>query len=123
MCFSGLARYFSSSQTESVDGAVNGILNPLSLALGMALLQLAFLPLLGWRCHPLGAARIRTLFGVPDLVSFSDPVKSGKDTWKEGAESKKLPRKSIQYYLAMYPRINGQVSKDTLASKLGSVFS
>ena len=88
----------------------------------MALLQLALLPLLGWRCHPLGAARIRTLFGVPDLVSFSDPVKSGKDTWKEGAESKKLPRKSIQYYLAMYPRINGQVSSITLPSNLGSIF-
>ena len=105
MCFSGLARYFSSSQTESVDGAVNGILNPLSLALGMALLQLAFLPLLGWRCHPLGAARIRTLFGVPDLVSFSDPVKSGKD------KAKATPKK--------YPRILGNVSKDKRASIQG----
>ena len=34
----------------------------------------------------------------------------------------KLPRKSILGYLAMYPRINGQVSKDTLASKLASFF-
>ena len=34
----------------------------------------------------------------------------------------KLPRKSIQGYFAMYPRINGQVSKDTLPSKLASVF-
>ena len=35
----------------------------------------------------------------------------------------KLPGKSIQGYLAMYPRINGQVSKDTLASKLYGFFS
>ena len=105
MCFSGLARYFSSSQTESVDGAVNGILNPLSLALGMALLQLAFLPLLGWRCHPFGAARIRTLFGVSDHVSFPDSVKSGKDTWKEGVgEQETAPKK--------YPVLLGNVSKD-----------
>ena len=34
----------------------------------------------------------------------------------------KLPRKSIQGYFAIYPRINGQVSKDTLPSKFGSVF-
>ena len=34
----------------------------------------------------------------------------------------KLPRKSIQEYFAIYPRINGQVSKDTLPSKLASVF-
>ena len=33
----------------------------------------------------------------------------------------KLPPKSILGYLAMYPRINGQVSKDTLPSKLASV--
>ena len=105
MCFSGLARYFSSSQTESVDGAVNGILNPLSLALGMALLQLAFLPLLGWRCHPLGAARIRTLFGVSDLVSFPDSVKSGKDTGKEGAGEQETTSKK-------YPVLLGNVSKD-----------
>ena len=32
----------------------------------------------------------------------------------------KLPRKSIQGYFAIYPRINGQVSKDTLPSKFGS---
>ena len=32
----------------------------------------------------------------------------------------KLPGKSIQGYLAMYPRINGQVSKDTLPSNLAS---
>ena len=36
-------------------------------------------------------------------LSFPASVKSGKD-------SRKVPRKSIQYYLAMYPRINGQVS-------------
>ena len=34
----------------------------------------------------------------------------------------KLPRKSIQGYLAMYPRINGQVSKDTSPSILASFF-
>ena len=36
---------------------------------------------------------------------------------------RKLSGKSILGYFAIYPRINGQVSKDTLASKLGSVFS
>ena len=33
-----------------------------------------------------------------------------------------LPRKSIQGYLAMYPRINGKVSKDTCPSNLASFF-
>ena len=40
-----------------------------------------------------------------------------------GKDSRKLPRKSIQYYLAMYPRINGQVSSITLPSILASFFS
>ena len=35
----------------------------------------------------------------------------------------KLPQKSILGYLAMYPRINGQVSKDTLPSNLYSFLS
>ena len=34
---------------------------------------------------------------------------------------RKLPGKSILGYFAIYPRINGQVSKDTLPSKLASV--
>ena len=49
-------------------------------------------------------------------LSFPDSVKSGKD-------SRKVPRKSIQYYLAMYPRINRQVSSITLPSILASFFS
>ena len=36
---------------------------------------------------------------------------------------KKLPRKSIQRYFAMYPRINRQVSSITLPSILASFFS
>lgn len=48
-------------------------------------------------------------------LSFPDSVSSGKD-------SRKVPRKSIQYYLAMYPRINRQVSSITLPSILASFF-
>ena len=71
----------------------------------MALLQLTLLPLLGWRNHPFGAARIRTLFGGSDLVSFPDSVKSGKDTGKEGGrEQETAPKK--------YPVLLGNVSKD-----------
>ena len=35
----------------------------------------------------------------------------------------KLPRKSIQGYFAIYPRINGQVSKDTFLTHFFDVFS
>ena len=49
-------------------------------------------------------------------LSFTDSVKSGKD-------KQKPTRKSIQGYLAMYPRINGQVSSITLPSILASFFS
>ena len=35
---------------------------------------------------------------------------------------RELPGKSILGYFAIYPRINGQVSKDTLPSKLYSSF-
>ena len=35
---------------------------------------------------------------------------------------RKLPGKSILGYFAIYPRINGQVSKDTLPSKLYGFF-
>ena len=35
----------------------------------------------------------------------------------------KLPGKSIQGYLAMYPRINGQVSKDMSFLDFTSIFS
>lgn len=35
----------------------------------------------------------------------------------------KQPRKSIQYYFAIYPRINGRLSKDTWPSNLASFFS
>ena len=48
-------------------------------------------------------------------LSFPASVSSGKD-------SRKLARKSIQYYLAMYPRINRQVSSITLPSILASFF-
>ena len=34
----------------------------------------------------------------------------------------KQPRKSIQYYFAIYPRINGQVSKDAWRSILAPLF-
>ena len=34
----------------------------------------------------------------------------------------KQPRKTIQYYFAIYPRINGQVSKDTWPSILAPFF-
>ena len=40
----------------------------------------------------------------------------------QGIWPPKLPRKSIQGYLAMYPRINGQVSSITLPSILASFF-
>ena len=45
--------------------------------------------------------------------SFTDSVKSGKD-------KQKPPRKSIQGYLAVYPRINRQVSSITLQSILAA---
>ena len=35
----------------------------------------------------------------------------------------KQPRKTIQYYFAIYPRINGRLSKDTWPSNLASFFS
>ena len=41
---------------------------------------------------------------------------------KQEKRSKKLPRKSIQWYFAMYPRINRQVSSITLPSILASFF-
>ena len=41
---------------------------------------------------------------------------------KQEKRSKKLPRKSIQGYFAMYPRINRQVSSITLPSILASFF-
>ena len=42
---------------------------------------------------------------------------------KQEKRSKKLPRKSIQWYFAMYPRINRQVSSITLPSILASFFA
>ena len=86
----------------------------------MALLQMALLPLLGWRCLPFGAARIRTLLGFSALCLF--PIQWGqeKTQGRREPDCKKLPRKSIQYYLAMYPRINGQVSSITWRSKLAA---
>ena len=42
---------------------------------------------------------------------------------KQEKRSKKLPRKSIQWYFAMYPRINRQVTSITLPSILASFFA
>ena len=65
LSFLDFARHFSSSQTESEDSVVEGILNQLSLALGIALLQLTLLLPLGWRCLPFGAAKISFFTGFP----------------------------------------------------------
>ena len=99
--FSCFTMHFSSSQTESVDSEVEVILNQLSLALELHCFSWRSCPPLGWKC-----------------LSFPDPVRSGKDTQKEGVgEQKNTPKKyptilcnvskdkspSIQYYFAKYP--------------------
>ena len=73
----------------------------------MTLLQLTLLPLWDGGVFRLVLPRC--------ALSFPDSVSSGKD-------SRKVPRKSIQYYLEMYPRINRQVSSITLPSILASFF-
>ena len=67
----------------------------------MALLQLTLPPLLGWRCLPFGAAKIRTVFSC-----FNKFRKR---------QQKSAPKK--------YPILLGNVSKDKSPSILASFFS
>ena len=91
-----------------MDSVVEVILNPLSLALDLH----GFC----WRSCPLWGEGVFR-FALPRYaLSFTDSVSSGKD-------SGKLPRKSIQRYFAMYPRINRQISSITLPSILASFFT
>ena len=91
-----------------MDSVVEVILNPLSLALDLH----GFC----WRSCPLWGEGVFRLAQPRYALSFPDSVSSGKD-------SGKLPRKSIQRYFAMYPRINRQVSSITLPSILASFFT
>ena len=108
MSFPDLSRHSFSSQTDSVDSDAEVILNLLSLAWKWHCFS--------WHSCPLWSGGVFRLVLPRYALSFPDSVSLGKD-------SRKVPRKSIQYYLAMYPRINGQVSSITLPSILASFFS
>ena len=91
-----------------MDSVVEVILNLLSLALELHCFC--------WHSCPLWGEGVFRLAQPRYALSFPDSVSSGKD-------SGKLPRKSIQRYFAMYPRINRQVSSITLPSILASFFT
>ena len=62
-------------------------------------------------------------FSMTSTTLSTDSVYEGnKRPAKSGRDSTEMDRKSIQGYLAMYPRINGQVSNITLQSILASFF-
>ena len=86
-----------------MDSEVEVILNQLSLAWELHGFS--------WRSCPLSRVEVSV---------FSSPSEIRKRT---ESESRKLPRKSIQRYFAMYPRINRQVSSITLPSILASFFT
>ena len=108
LSFPDLSRHSFSSQTDSVDSDAEVIPNLLSLALELHGFS--------WRSWPFWDGSVFRLVLPWYALSFPDSVSSGKD-------SRKVPRKSIQYYLAMYPRINRQVSSITLPSILASFFT
>ena len=92
-----------------MDSVVEVILNLLSLALELHCFC--------WHSCPLWGEGVFRLAQPRYALSFPDSVSSGKD-------SGKLPRKSIQRYFAMYPRINRQVSLLRFSPDfIGHVFS